>query len=122
MRSDEDGDGKDDGSGVSVGHTMGSILGSNAPGGFWAVPARPDYWSFAAAAAAAAPASEMVVQAAPQQQSSLFSTHHHHHHQQQPMGEASAARVGNYIPGHLNLLASLSGGPGNSGRREDDGR
>ncbi|KAJ0095047.1 hypothetical protein Patl1_16392 [Pistacia atlantica] len=82
--------------------------------GFWAVPARPDFWSFAAAAAAAPP--EMVVQAAQQQQP------HQLFMQQQAMGEASAARVGNYLPGHLNLLASLSGGPGSSGRREDDPR
>lgn len=123
VRADEDGDGKDDGSGgVSVGHTMGS-MGATAPG-FWAVPARPDLWSFAAAAAAAAgPPPELVVQAqaASHHQQSLFLTHHHHQ-QQQPMGEASAARVGNYLPGHLNLLASLSGGPGSSGRREDDPR
>ncbi|CAD6241558.1 unnamed protein product [Miscanthus lutarioriparius] len=64
--------------------------------GFWALPARADFgqlWSFAAApemmvaAAAAAPAMA---------------------------GEASAARVGNYLPvaqGNLNLLASFSGGP-----------
>jgi transcription factor TCP21 len=123
VRADEDGDGKDDGSGgVSVGHNMGS-MGATAPG-FWAVPARPDLWSFAAAAAAAAgPPPELVVQAqaASHHQQSLFLTHHHHQ-QQQPMGEASAARVGNYLPGHLNLLASLSGGPGSSGRREDDPR
>ncbi|KAF5450111.1 hypothetical protein F2P56_030487 [Juglans regia] len=124
VRADEDGDGKDEGSGVNVGHTMGSVLGSAASGGFWAVPARPDFWSFAAAAAAAAPSHEMVVQAqaAQQQQPSMFVTHHHHHQQQQPMGEASAARVGNYLPGHLNLLASLSGAQGSSGRREDDPR
>ncbi|KAE8668294.1 Transcription factor TCP21 [Hibiscus syriacus] len=42
--------------------------------------------------------------------------------QQQAMGEASAARVGNYLPGHLNLLASLSGAPGGSSRREEDPR
>ncbi|GMY27301.1 transcription factor TCP7-like [Fagus crenata] len=121
VRADED-NGKDD---TSMGPTMGSIVGSTGgPGGFWAVPARPDFWSFAAAAAAAAaaaPSPEMQQQ----QQQSLFVTHHHHHHQQQqqqPMGEASAARVGNYLPGHLNLLASLSGGPGNSGRREDEPR
>ncbi|KAK7820212.1 transcription factor tcp7 [Quercus suber] len=102
---------------------MSSIVGSTAggAGGFWAVPARPDFWTFAAAAAAAAavPPPEMV---AAQQQPSLFMTHHHHHQHQQPMGEASAARVGNYLPGHLNLLASLSGGPGSSGRREDEPR
>ncbi|WVZ25319.1 hypothetical protein V8G54_003863 [Vigna mungo] len=36
------------------------------------------------------------------------------------MGEASAARLGTYLPGHLNLLASLSGGHGNSGRRDEE--
>lgn len=125
VRADDDGDGKDDGSGgVSVGHTM---LGPTASG-FWAVPARPDLWSFAAAAAAAAgPTQELVAQAQAasqhqHQQQSLFVTHHHHQQQQQSMGEASAARVGNYHTGHLNLLASLSGGPGSSGRREDDPR
>ncbi|XP_055800922.1 transcription factor TCP7-like [Solanum dulcamara] len=102
---------------TAVGHTAG----------FWAVPARPDFgqiWSFAAAgpppemmvptsAAAAAAAA-----AALSSQSSRFF--------QQQMGEASAARVGNYLPmtqGHLNLLASLSGPPQpSSGRRDDDGR
>lgn len=97
---------------------MGSIVGSTPPGGFWAVPARPDFWSFAAAAAAASP--EMVQHHQQlQQHPSLFL---HQQQQQQPMGEASAARVGNYLPGHLNLLASLSGGPGSSGRRDDDPR
>ncbi|XP_044494647.1 transcription factor TCP7-like [Mangifera indica] len=92
--------------------TVGSIVGPGTAGaGFWAVPGRPDFWSFAAAAQP-----EMVVQAAQQQQP------HQLFMQQQAMGEASAARVGNYLPGHLNLLASLSGGPGSSGRREDDPR
>ncbi|OAY59089.1 hypothetical protein MANES_01G003000v8 [Manihot esculenta] len=36
------------------------------------------------------------------------------------MDEASTARVENYLPGHLNCLASLSGGPRSSGRREKD--
>ncbi|XP_077220961.1 transcription factor TCP7-like [Tasmannia lanceolata] len=60
--------------------------------GFWAVPARSDFgqvWSFAP---------EIV------------------------MPQASLARVGNYLPvaqGHLNFLASLSGG---SGRREEEPR
>ncbi|WMV23249.1 hypothetical protein MTR67_016634 [Solanum verrucosum] len=83
--------------------------------GFWAVPARPDFgqiWSFAAGPPPAAAA------AALSSQSSRFF--------QQQMGEASAARVGNYLPmtqGHLNLLASLSGPPQpSSGRRDDDGR
>lgn len=90
-----------------------------APPGLWALPARPDFgqiWSFAAAP-------EMVAQpvsVSQQQQSSLFI--HHHQQQQAAMGEASAARLGNYLPGHLNLLASLSGGHGNSGRRDDEPR
>ncbi|BAH91947.1 transcription factor TCP7 [Oryza sativa Japonica Group] len=73
---------------------------------FWALPARADFgqlWSFAAApemmvAAAAAPAMP---------------------------GEASAARVGNYLPmaqGNLNLLASFSGGPGGAGATAATGR
>ncbi|KAK4371286.1 hypothetical protein RND71_010761 [Anisodus tanguticus] len=93
-------------------------VGPTATTGFWAVPARPDFgqiWSFAAAA----PPEMMVpTSAALSSQSSRFF--------QQQMGEASAARVGNYLPmtqGHLNLLASLSGPPQpSSGRREDDGR
>ncbi|KAF5823323.1 putative transcription factor, TCP [Helianthus annuus] len=39
------------------------------------------------------------------------------------MGEASAARVGNYLPithGHFNLLASLSGPPPQSSNNKDD--
>jgi hypothetical protein len=59
----------------------------------------------------------MVVQPTAVQQSSLFM-----HQHAAAMGEASAARVGNYLPGHLNLLASLSSGHGSSGRREDDHR
>ena len=93
-----------------------------AAGGFWAVPARPDFgqvWSFAAAAAAPPP--EMVVQAPSMVSQSMISGRF----MQQPMGEASAARVGNYLPiaqGHLNLLASLSGAPASSARRDDDPR
>lgn len=71
-------------------------IGLTAPAaGFWAVPARPDFgqvWSFAAAAP------EMIV---PTMGAAAGR-----------FGEASAARVGNYLPiaqGHLNLLASLSG-------------
>nr|UDM55015.1 TCP transcription factor 2 [Rorippa aquatica] len=84
-----------------------------APAGFWAVPARPDFgqvWSFSGAP------QEMFLQ----QQQPLFV--HQQQQQQAAMGEASAARVGNYLPGHLNLLASLSGGSPGSGRREDDQR
>lgn len=112
---------KDD---VAVAAGAATAVGPTA--GFWAVPARPDFgqiWSFAAgpppevmvptSAAAAA-----VAAAALSSQSSRFF--------QQQMGEASAARVGNYLPmtqGHLNLLASLSGPPQpSSGRRDDDGR
>ncbi|KAH7569788.1 hypothetical protein ACOSQ2_017933 [Xanthoceras sorbifolium] len=113
VRADDDGTKGDD-----TIPTVGSIVGPATPGGgFWALPARPDFgqvWSFAAAAAPP----EMVVQAAQQHQQ----PHQLFMQQQQAMGEASAARVGNYLPGHLNLLASLSGGPGSSGRREEDPR
>ncbi|CAN0909032.1 Transcription factor TCP7 [Linum grandiflorum] len=111
VRSDDDSAEKDDGGGVGVAPTAAA-----GPGGFWAVQARPDFWGFAASAP-----HDMVAQ-----QSTLFV------HQQQAaaaaaaaaaaMGEASAARVGNYLPGHLNLLAQLSGGQGNSNRREEDQR
>lgn len=110
VRAEDDSAGKED---VS---TMGPLGGGAATGSFWAVPARPDFWSYAAAP------HELVVQpggaVSVSQPSPLFLQHQ----QQQAVGEASAARVGNYLPGHLNLLASLSGGPGNSGRREDDPR
>ncbi|KAL2461825.1 Transcription factor TCP7 [Abeliophyllum distichum] len=105
-----------------------------AAGGFWALPARPDFgqvWSFAAAAA---PPAEMVVAAAAsnnpqhQQQQPSASLRFLQHQQPLGMGEASAARVGNYLPiaqvqgHHLNLLASLSGHPPQSSeqRREGD--
>ena len=112
IRTDEDSS-KDEA--VSVGP---SLVGPSTPPGLWALPARPDFgqiWSFAAAAA------PEMVSVSQQQQASLFA-HHHRQQQQQAIGEASAARVGNYLPGHLNLLASLSGGPGNSGRRDDEPR
>lgn len=107
VRTEDDGTNKDG----TLGPTAAALVGPGGnPGGFWAVPARPDFgqvWSFAAP--------DMAVQ---QAMSPLFVQHQ----QQQAMGEASAARVGNYLPGHLNLLASLSGGAGNSGRRDDDHR
>ncbi|KAF5747399.1 transcription factor TCP21 [Tripterygium wilfordii] len=110
--STEDDNGKDDGGGMTVGPIVGSLAQTTAvpTGGFWALQPRADFWGFAAGPP------EMV-----SQQQTLFMQ------QQQAavaaaMGEASAARVGNYLPGHLNLLASLSGGPGSSGRREDDAR
>lgn len=71
--------------------------------GFWALPARPDYgqlWSFAAAPEMLVPAT-----ASP------------------AVGEASAARVGNYLPlgqGNLNLLASFSAGPPTAGGGRND--
>ncbi|GMJ12991.1 TCP domain protein 7 [Hibiscus trionum] len=117
VRSDEDNNaGKENSGGLTVGPGVGSILGpaGTHTGGFWALPARHDFgqlWSFAAP--------DTVVQAAAQQPgaaAALFVQ------QQQAMGEASAARVGNYLPGHLNLLASLSGAPGGSGRRDEDPR
>ncbi|PPD69154.1 hypothetical protein GOBAR_DD33970 [Gossypium barbadense] len=117
VRSDDDNAGKDDSGGLTVGPGVGSIVGPNGthPGGFWALPARPDFgqlWSFAAP-----PPPDMVVQAAAQQPAAAAALFVQ---QQQAMGEASAARVGNYLPGHLNLLASLSGAPGGSGRRDED--
>ncbi|GMJ03401.1 TCP domain protein 7 [Hibiscus trionum] len=111
VRSDDGTAGKDDSGAFTMGPDMGSILGpaGTHSGGFWALPARPEYgqiWSFA-------PPPEMVVQTATATATaaSLFIQ------QQQPTGEASAARVGNYLSGHLNLLASLSSGiPGSSSR------
>ncbi|MBA0656295.1 hypothetical protein Goklo_008664 [Gossypium klotzschianum] len=104
VRSDDDNPGKYDTGGVMVGP---GVVGP--AGGFWALPGRTDFgqlWSFP-------PPAEM---AAHQPAAALFVQ------QQQAMGEASAARVGNYLPGHLNLLASLSGAPGSSGRRGEDPR
>ncbi|KAG2655161.1 transcription factor TCP7-like isoform X1 [Panicum virgatum] len=77
--------------------------------GFWALPARADFgqlWSFAAAP-------EMMVAAAAAAAPAMA-------------GEASAARVGNYLPmaqGNLNLLASFSGGSAptaTAGRAEEE--
>jgi hypothetical protein len=104
-----------------------SVASLSTPAALWTLPSRPDFgqiWSFAAAAAGA-PQPEMVIQSLSQQQQqhqASFFAHHHHQQQQQQqaMGEASAARVGNYLPSHLNLLASLSGGHGNSGRGDDE--
>lgn len=104
LRGDEDaGAAKEDGSiGVGIG---------GPAAGFWAVPARPDFgqlWSFAT------PEIVMPPQA-PASISSRFMP---------SIGEASAARVGNYLPlaqGHLNLLAALSGSSA-AGRREDEQR
>ncbi|KAL9155395.1 hypothetical protein ABFS82_09G000800 [Erythranthe guttata] len=119
---------------ISASAAMGSALPA---GGFWALPTRSDFgqvWSFAAP-----PHPEMVVAAAAASNNSHQQQHQSHsaslrflqqqQQQQQPfgMGEASAARVGNYLPiaqvqgHHLNLLASLSGPPSQSSdRREGD--
>nr|GEV09021.1 transcription factor TCP7-like [Tanacetum cinerariifolium]GEV09022.1 transcription factor TCP7-like [Tanacetum cinerariifolium] len=109
LRSDDEIE-KDDGGHLSQAATVAAAGGG---GGFWALPARSDFgqvWSFAAAPP------EMNSMAAAQQ--GRF------YQQQQAMGEASAARVGNYLPitqGHLNLLASLQGPPQqSSGGGKDD--
>ncbi|KAG2316761.1 hypothetical protein Bca4012_067598 [Brassica carinata] len=91
----------------------------DTPSGFWAVPARPEFgqvWSFAAGVT-----QELFSQQQQQQQAAALFVHQQQQQQQQAaVGEASAARVGNYLPGHLNLLASLSSGASGSGRRVDD--
>ncbi|PIN09374.1 hypothetical protein CDL12_16796 [Handroanthus impetiginosus] len=112
---------------TSASASMGPTV---AAGGFWALPARPDFgqvWSFAA------PPPEMVVAAAAasnnSQQQQPHSASLRFLQQQQPLGigEASAARVGNYLPiaqvqgHHLNLLASLSGPPPQSSEQQRDG-
>ncbi|KAE8702410.1 Transcription factor TCP7 [Hibiscus syriacus] len=108
VRFDDCNTGKDDSGVITMGPDMGHA------GGFWALPARPEYgqqvWSFApppevAVNTANAAAAEF---AQPPNAAALFVQ------QQQAMGEASAARVGKYLPGHLNLLASLSSTPGSS--------
>nr|AQR59358.1 proliferation cell factor-like protein 6 [Cattleya trianae] len=119
IRSEDDNDGsagKDNGCGGAGIATMAQTLGPTS--GFWAVPARSDFgqvWSFATP--------EIVMP--PPAFSGRFAA------ALQPVGEASAARVGNYLPiaqGHLNLLASLSGSPAAAaaaaaaGRREDEPR
>ncbi|KAK8613423.1 hypothetical protein V6N13_101185 [Hibiscus sabdariffa] len=102
VRFDDGNAGKDDSGVMAMEPDMGSILGH--AGGFWALPARPDYgqqvWSFAP------PPPEMVVQTGNTAAAEPI--------EQQP------ARDGNYAPGHLNLLASLSSTPGSSGRRGED--
>lgn len=112
-----------DGTGKEDGLTTPASVGGGG-GAFWALPARPDFgqvWSFASP--------EMVV-SSPNAMAAAASQgrfiHHHQQQQQQAIGEASAARVGNYLPitqGHLNLLASLSGAPTqSSGGKDDDNR
>ncbi|GMG98912.1 hypothetical protein Nepgr_000752 [Nepenthes gracilis] len=107
---------------------VGTTASAAAANSYWAIPARPadfgQIWSFAAAPPemiiAPQGAAAMGSQAAAVAMAGRFV--------QQPIGEASVARVGNYLPiaqGHLNLLASLSGTPASgtsSGRREDNPR
>ncbi|XP_018472268.1 transcription factor TCP21 [Raphanus sativus] len=122
VRAEEGGESGPGGGELTVGPTMGASVMSGG-GGFWAVPARQDFgqvWSFAAGATP-----EMLF--TQQQQAATLFVRQQQQQQQQAsaavaaMGEASAARVGNYLPGHhLNLLASLSGGNTGSGRREED--
>lgn len=133
VRSDEkESDGGGDG-GVSVVGAAAAMGSMSGPGGFWAAPHFGQVWSFAAGTEMVSAQQSQVT--AHHAAASLFvhqqqHNHHHHHNQQQShhhqqqqaIGEASAARVGNYLPGHLNLLASLSSGPGSSGRRDDDPR
>ncbi|XP_077247141.1 TCP family transcription factor [Tasmannia lanceolata] len=105
LRTDDDYGAKEDYSGLGG---LGVGIGGPATG-FWAVPARQDFgqvWSFAATPEIVMPPGGRFVPA---------------------IGEASAARVGNYLPlaqGHLNLFASLSGSSpaGGSGTREDENR
>lgn len=117
IRTDDDADKENGAAGgvMSLGPTL--VGPNNTTAGLWALPARPDFgqvWSFAAHPP------ELLVQQ--QHHASFFLHQHQQQQQQQSLGEASAARLGNYLPGHLNLLASLSGGHGNSGRREDEPR
>ncbi|KAK9048181.1 hypothetical protein SSX86_032856 [Deinandra increscens subsp. villosa] len=118
LRPEEDG--LDGGGGGKEDGSVGVGVGGGGGGGFWALPGRPDFgqvWSFAAAPPETVVSPSNVMAA---QQGRYI------HHHQQPMGEASAARVGNYLPithGHLNLLASLSGPPPqSSGGKDDDNR
>ena len=99
-------EGEDDGQVTAV-----SMAGGGAPSGFWALPARDfghhhhQLWSFAPPQ----PQQQEMMAAAPAMS-----------------GEASAARVGNYLPmaqANLNLLASFSGGANGAaaaGRAEEE--
>ncbi|MQL72212.1 hypothetical protein Taro_004519 [Colocasia esculenta] len=114
LRTDDDSENgaKDDGGGMGGGAGAGGALGIGvgmgigAPGGFWALPTRASefahMWSLATPEIVVPPTAAAAATIA-----GRFAA-------VQPIGEASAARVGNYLPmaqGHLNLLASLSGAP-----------
>ncbi|KAL9229956.1 hypothetical protein vseg_005364 [Gypsophila vaccaria] len=106
--------------------------------GYWAIPARPDFWSFAPSEMVLGHHTGLGSGGAASMSARLFSgslgiqqqqQHHHHHHHHPGLGDGSGSgRVGNYLPiaqgHHLNLLASLSGGStsGSGPRREDDPR
>ncbi|OVA10356.1 Transcription factor [Macleaya cordata] len=123
LRTDDDADDheKNDASAVS---TAAAAAASAMAGGFWAVPARPDYgqvWSFSAAPEMVLPTPVMASQPF---MSARFGQQQQQQQQHQ-ISEASGVRLGNYFPiaqGHLNLLASLSGAPASSGRRDDEPR
>ncbi|KAI3922950.1 hypothetical protein MKW98_007081 [Papaver atlanticum] len=119
--------------GVSVTTAMAAAAG----GGFWAVPARPDYgqvWSFSATPDMVLPTPAALMASQPFMSAARFSQQQQQHQQhqqqqqqQQQMNEAAASgvRLGNYFPvtqGHLNLLASLSTQPASSGGRDDEPR
>ncbi|KAK9691436.1 hypothetical protein RND81_09G196500 [Saponaria officinalis] len=96
--------------------------------GYWAIPARPDFWSFAPSEMVLGHHTGLGSAAAAGMGARLFSGSLGIQHQHHPgLGDGSG-RVGNYLPiaqgHHLNLLASLSGAsPSGSGpRREDDPR
>ncbi|KAK7310182.1 hypothetical protein RJT34_07519 [Clitoria ternatea] len=108
IRPDDDASNKDD---------AVSLVAPPTPPALWALPPRSDFgqvWSFAAP--------PELVSLSQQQHGSMFHQHQQQQQQQAAIGEASAARLGNYLPGHLNLLASLSSGHGSSGRRDDEPR
>lgn len=98
--------------------------------GYWAIPARPDFWSFGPEMVVG-PTGALGHQAAAAAMAGRFLTHQQQQQQQQQVvALGDGTRVGNYLPigqgHHLNLLASLSGpasggaGGGSSGGRRDD--
>lgn len=109
-------------------------------GGFWAVPARPDFgqvWSFSGGPEMVLPM-PMAVTPMPMSMAMAGSSQQliSGRFLQQSIGggagggggggeggsaASGAGRMGNYLTqGHLNLLASLSGNSPNSVRREDE--
>ncbi|KMZ64843.1 TCP transcription factor 14 [Zostera marina] len=109
MRSDEEAEDREKEQGLGM---SGGAGGGFGVGQFWALPARTDmgqFWSFSTPEFLQVPSMNGRFAGVGLQ----------------PIGEASAARVGNYLPvtqGQLNLLSSLSSAPPAtpSGRRDDD--